>query len=101
MAVFFLSAKKPCCNLLFQANSAEHSIATEAGAYQSDKVMRPKVFTENSEQARVLGVDFHSVFARGSQFKVESLVFRIAKPENYILPSPSRKEVGYALVLAY
>jgi DNA polymerase zeta len=47
-----------------------------------------------SEQARLLGVDFFSVISRGSQFKVESLMFRIAKPENYILISPSKKQVG-------
>lgn len=47
-----------------------------------------------SEQARLLGVDFFSVFSRGSQFKVESLMFRIAKPENFILISPGRKQVG-------
>ncbi|KAK6522081.1 DNA polymerase zeta [Arthrobotrys megalospora] len=47
-----------------------------------------------SEQARLLGVDFFSVFSRGSQFKVESLMFRIAKPENFVLISPSRKQVG-------
>lgn len=49
---------------------------------------------KTSEQARLLGVDFFSVISRGSQFKVESLMFRIAKPENYILISPSRKQVG-------
>ncbi|KAF4119849.1 DNA polymerase zeta [Geosmithia morbida] len=47
-----------------------------------------------SEQARLLGVDFFSVFSRGSQFKVESIMFRIAKPENFLLVSPSRKQVG-------
>lgn len=47
-----------------------------------------------SEQARLLGVDFFSVISRGSQFKVESLMFRIAKPENLIFVSPSRKQVG-------
>ncbi|KAF9889779.1 DNA polymerase zeta [Aspergillus nanangensis] len=47
-----------------------------------------------SEQARLLGVDFYSVFSRGSQFKVESLMFRIAKPENFLLVSPSRKQVA-------
>lgn len=47
-----------------------------------------------SEQARVLGIDFFSVFSRGSQFKVESLMFRIAKPENFMLVSPSKKQVG-------
>jgi DNA polymerase zeta len=53
-----------------------------------------ELIPRTSEQARLLGVDFFSVFSRGSQFKVESLMFRIAKPENYILISPSRKQVG-------
>ena len=53
-----------------------------------------ELISRTSEQARLLGVDFFSVFSRGSQFKVESLVFRIAKPENFLLPSPSRKQVG-------
>ena len=47
-----------------------------------------------SEQARLLGVDWFSVISRGSQFKVESLMFRIAKPENFIIVSPSRRQVG-------
>ncbi|KAK8067872.1 hypothetical protein PG996_006984 [Apiospora saccharicola] len=47
-----------------------------------------------SEQARILGVDFFSVFSRGSQFKVESIMFRIAKPENFMLVSPDRRQVG-------
>lgn len=53
-----------------------------------------ELIPRTSEQARLLGVDFFSVFSRGSQFKVESLMLRIAKPENYILVSPSRKQVG-------
>ena len=53
-----------------------------------------ELIPRTSEQARLLGVDFYSVFSRGSQFKVESLMFRIAKPENLLLPSPSRKQVG-------
>ena len=53
-----------------------------------------EIVSRTSEQARILGVDFFSVFARGSQFKVESLMFRIAKPENFMLVSPSRKQVG-------
>ncbi|KAG8982295.1 DNA polymerase zeta, partial [Tulasnella sp. 427] len=32
--------------------------------------------------------------ARGSQFKVESFMFRIAKPESLMLLSPSREDVG-------
>lgn len=53
-----------------------------------------ELIARTSEQARLLGVDFFSVFSRGSQFKVESLMFRIAKPENFMLVSPSRKQVG-------
>jgi DNA polymerase zeta len=55
---------------------------------------KSELIARTSEQARLLGVDFFSVFSRGSQFKVESLMFRIAKPENLILVSPSRKQVG-------
>lgn len=53
-----------------------------------------ELLSRTSEQARLLGVDFFAVFSRGSQFKVESLMFRIAKPENFLLVSPSRKQVG-------
>lgn len=53
-----------------------------------------EIIPRTSEQARLLGVDFFSVISRGSQFKVESTMFRIAKPENFILVSPSRKQVG-------
>lgn len=52
------------------------------------------IIARTSEQARLLGVDFFSVFSRGSQFKVESIMFRIAKPENLLLVSPSRRQVG-------
>jgi DNA polymerase elongation subunit (family B) len=52
------------------------------------------IVARTSEQARLLGVDFFSVFSRGSQFKVESIMFRIAKPENLLLVSPSRRQVG-------
>lgn len=53
-----------------------------------------ELVARTSEQARLLGVDFFSVFSRGSQYKVESLMFRLAKPESFLLPSPSRKQVG-------
>lgn len=34
-----------------------------------------------------------SVLTRGSQFKVEAFMFRLAKPESFILISPSREDV--------
>ncbi|KAJ7900356.1 hypothetical protein B0H14DRAFT_3104499 [Mycena olivaceomarginata] len=53
-----------------------------------------QVVTKTAEFARVFGVDFFSVISRGSQFKVESFMFRIAKPESFVLFSPSRQDVG-------
>lgn len=53
-----------------------------------------ELVARTSEQARLLGIDFFSVISRGSQFKVESIMFRIAKPENFLLISPGRKQVG-------
>lgn len=47
----------------------------------------------NREFARVFGVDWFSVISRGSQFKVESFMFRIAKPESLVLLSPSKDDV--------
>ncbi len=51
------------------------------------------------EFARVFGVDFLSVLTRGSQFKVEAFMFRLAKPENFVLISPSREDVRRHLVV--
>ncbi|KAG0225642.1 DNA polymerase zeta, partial [Actinomortierella wolfii] len=53
-----------------------------------------ELVSRTSEFARVFGVDFFSVISRGSQYKVESLMVRLAKPENYIMISPSREQVG-------
>lgn len=53
-----------------------------------------EICTKNAEFARVFGVDFNSAMTRGSQFKVESFMFRIAKPESFVLISPSREAVG-------
>ncbi|KAJ7630949.1 hypothetical protein FB45DRAFT_917030 [Roridomyces roridus] len=53
-----------------------------------------EVVTKTAEFARVFGVDFFSVISRGSQFKVESFMFRIAKPESFVLLSPSKHDVG-------
>ncbi|PWY98545.1 putative catalytic subunit of DNA polymerase zeta UPR-1 [Testicularia cyperi] len=47
-----------------------------------------------AEFARIYGIDFFSVISRGSQFKVESIMLRIAKPENFVLISPNRSQVG-------
>lgn len=58
-----------------------------------------RLLIRTSEFARVFGVEFFSVISRGSQFKVESFMFRIAKPESYVLLSPSREDVRHPPVL--
>ncbi|KAJ2365497.1 DNA polymerase zeta, partial [Coemansia sp. RSA 2610] len=47
-----------------------------------------------SEFASVIGIDFNSVLTRGSQLRVESLMARIAHPELFIMPSPTREQVA-------
>uniref|UniRef100_A0A8C5Q0F4 DNA polymerase zeta catalytic subunit n=1 Tax=Leptobrachium leishanense TaxID=445787 RepID=A0A8C5Q0F4_9ANUR len=42
-----------------------------------------------SELARLFGIQFLHVLTRGSQYRVESMMLRIAKPMNYILVTPS------------
>lgn len=47
-----------------------------------------------SELARVFGIDFFSVLSRGSQYRVESMMLRLAHTQNFILISPSRQQVA-------
>jgi len=42
-----------------------------------------------SELARLFGIQFSEVFSRGSQFRVESMMLRLAKPKNFVAVSPS------------
>lgn len=41
------------------------------------------------ELARLFGIQFYEVLSRGSQFRVESMMLRLAKPLNYVAISPS------------
>lgn len=42
-----------------------------------------------SELARVFGIKFYSVLDRGTQYRVESMLLRLSKPQNYLLLSIS------------
>lgn len=53
-----------------------------------------EIIIRTAEEASIIGIDFYSVFYRGSQFKVESILTRIAKAENFLLASPSKSQVG-------
>lgn len=62
--------------------------------YNLQLIESQELVSRTSEFARVFGVDFFSVISRGSQYKVESLMIRLAKPENFLMISPSRAQVG-------
>ncbi|XP_077158008.1 DNA polymerase zeta catalytic subunit isoform X2 [Paroedura picta] len=47
------------------------------------------VIGRTSEMARLFGIQFLHVLTRGSQYRVESMMLRIAKPMNYIAVTPS------------
>lgn len=46
------------------------------------------------ELARTFGIDFESVLTRGSQYRVESMLVRLAHTQNYLMLSPSREQVA-------
>ena len=47
-----------------------------------------------SELARTFGIDFFSVLARGSQYRVESMLLRLAHTQNFLAVSPCREQVA-------
>ncbi|KFB43668.1 AGAP013386-PA-like protein [Anopheles sinensis] len=42
-----------------------------------------------AELAKLFGIQFYEVLSRGSQFRVESMMLRIAKPRNFVSVSPT------------
>ncbi|XP_018317331.1 DNA polymerase zeta catalytic subunit [Mycetomoellerius zeteki] len=50
------------------------------------------VIGRTCELARLFGIQFYEVFSRGSQFRVESMMLRLAKPMNYIPISPCMQQ---------
>ncbi|XP_071745629.1 DNA polymerase zeta catalytic subunit [Lepeophtheirus salmonis] len=50
------------------------------------------LFGRNSELARLFGIQFYEVISRGSQFRVESMMLRLAKSQNYVSLSPSVRQ---------
>lgn len=41
------------------------------------------------ELAKLFGIQFYEVLSRGSQFRVESMMMRMAKPRNFVPVSPN------------
>lgn len=40
------------------------------------------------------GLDFMSVLTRGSQYRVESMLSRLARSQGYVIPSPDKSQVA-------
>jgi DNA polymerase zeta len=51
------------------------------------------VLSRTSELARVYGIDFMSVLTRGSQYRVESMLARVAHERGFVLLSAQRDQV--------
>ncbi|KAK2721241.1 hypothetical protein QYM36_003500, partial [Artemia franciscana] len=54
-----------------------------------DLIEQLNLIGRTSELARLFGIQFYEVFSRGSQWRVESLMLRLAKAANMISVSPS------------
>eukprot|EP01028_Stygiella_incarcerata_P009942 TRINITY_DN492_c0_g1_i7.p1 TRINITY_DN492_c0_g1~~TRINITY_DN492_c0_g1_i7.p1 ORF type:complete len:1124 (+),score=271.51 TRINITY_DN492_c0_g1_i7:1568-4939(+) len=65
----------------------------------ADIVHELGIIHRTAELARVIGIDFFSVISRGSQFKIESLMLRLAKPRGFVALSPSRRQVAQQLAI--
>ncbi|GAY60125.1 hypothetical protein CUMW_199630 [Citrus unshiu] len=52
------------------------------------------MINRTSELARVFGIDFFSVLSRGSQYRVESMLLRLAHTQNYLAISPGNHQVA-------
>ncbi|KAL4028957.1 hypothetical protein IC575_012175 [Cucumis melo] len=52
------------------------------------------MINRTSELARVFGIEFFSVLSRGSQYRVESMLLRLAHSQNYLAVSPGNLQVA-------
>ncbi len=56
-------------------------------------LLRTETIRKSCEFARLFGVSLQAVLARGSQFKVESLMTRLARLENFLMLTPSKAAI--------
>ena len=52
------------------------------------------VISKTSELARLFGIQFSEVFSRGTQFRIESMMLRITKSNNYLPITRNREQVA-------
>ncbi|CAL8235074.1 unnamed protein product, partial [Boreogadus saida] len=72
---------------LYRWKVVDHYVSRLRGSMQL--LQQLDIVGRTSELARVFGIQFYHVLTRGSQYRVESMMLRLAKPLNYIAVSPS------------
>lgn len=68
----------------------DHYVSRVCGTVQL--LQQQDIIGRTSELARVFGIQFYHVLTRGSQYRVESMMLRVAKPMNYIPVTPSTQQ---------
>lgn len=58
-------------------------------------------FVRTSQMARLYGIQFLEVLTRGSQFRVESMLFRLAKAKSFFAPSVSPEQRNKLIYFFY
>lgn len=62
--------------------------------YPYNLLLETELISQTAASAKVYGIDFYSVLLRGSQYRVEAVLSRISRPENFLCFTPSRKQVS-------
>ncbi|KAK2505421.1 hypothetical protein MC885_016958 [Smutsia gigantea] len=75
---------------LYRWKTVDHYISRVRGNLQMLEQL--DLIGKTSEMARLFGIQFLHVLTRGSQYRVESMMLRIAKPMNYIPVTPSAQQ---------
>ncbi|XP_071334532.1 DNA polymerase zeta catalytic subunit isoform X2 [Trachinotus anak] len=72
---------------LYRWKMVDHYVSRVHGTMQL--LQQHDIIGRTSELARLFGIQFFHVLTRGSQYRVESMMLRVAKPLNYIPVTPS------------
>eukprot|EP00064_Thunnus_orientalis_P003050 superscaffoldBa00000242_g3058 len=72
---------------LYRWKVVDHYVSRVRGTMQL--LQQHDIIGKTSELARLFGIQFLHVLTRGSQYRVESMMLRVAKPLNYIPVTPS------------
>ncbi|XP_058470298.1 DNA polymerase zeta catalytic subunit [Solea solea] len=71
---------------LYRWKMVDHYVSRVRGTMQL--LQQHDIIGRTSELARLFGIQFLHVLTRGSQYRVESMMLRVAKPLNYIPVTP-------------